>query len=87
MSVSRKSIERTPHHAANVIELRLINPVSFSSEAIDICCKRSRNADFAVPLFCSYLKSEGNSVLISSACSQPRSVSLPIKCNSDAVTG
>lgn len=49
----------------------LLNQVSFSSKAIEICCKRGRNADFTMPLSCWYRKRKGWSVLMSSACSQP----------------
>jgi hypothetical protein len=32
-------------------EPEVLNPVSFSRRVIHMCCDRSRNADFTVPLF------------------------------------
>ena len=57
-----------------------------SSRVVIICIGyRGRRADMLG--VAAALWRDGNNVLMSSACSQPRSVSFPIRMNSDAVTG
>src|SRR6266567_1986269 len=75
---------RLPWRARRIV-CRL-KPVSCSRNASEICPIRCRSLSLKTP-FSWYRTSAGSSVLMSSACSQPRSVSFPIKWNPEAVTG